>query len=133
MTTRETVPEEFRQIARDAVKAAQGAGAQGVAARISKVREVAVQWRDGQIEQVTESTTRGLSLSLYVDGRFSSVSTSDLRTEAIRPFIEDAVAMTRTLSEDPFRTLPDPSLYADRPTLDLQFADAVRSVPQRAA
>lgn len=123
MTNRETVNEEFRAVARDAVKRAQTAGAQGVAARVAKVREVAVQWRDGQIEQVSESTTRGLALSLYVDGRFASVSTSDLRAEAIGPFITDAVSMTRTLSEDPFRTLPDPSLYENRPSLDLEFAD----------
>ncbi len=123
MTNQESVSEEFRVVARDAVRAAQAAGAQGVSARIARVRDVAVQWRDGQIEQVTESTTRGLGLSLYVDGRFASVSTSDLRSEAIPPFIGDAVAMTRTLSEDPFRTLPDEALYADRPTLDLQFAD----------
>ncbi len=119
----ETLDEEFRAVAREAVARAQGAGAQGVAARIAKVREVGVQWRDGQIEQVTESTTRGLGISLYVDGRFASVSTSDLRAEALGPFISDAVAMTRTLSEDPFRVLPDPELYADRPTLDLEFAD----------
>ena len=123
MATRETVSEEFRASARDAVKAAQNAGAQDAAARIAKVREVGVQWRDGQVEQVTESTTRGLALSLYVDGRFASVSTSDLRPQAIGPFIVDAVAMTRTLSEDPFRTLPDPIHYANRPGLDLQFAD----------
>ncbi|MEO5762771.1 MAG: TldD/PmbA family protein [Vicinamibacteria bacterium] len=124
MSAQETVNEEFRAIARDAVKSAQTSGAQEVAARVAKVREVGVQWRDGQIEQVTESTTRGLALSLYVDGRFASVSTSDLRPEAIPPFIADAVAMTRTLSADPLRTLPDPKLYADRPTIDLQFADA---------
>ena len=124
MAAQETVSEEFRALAREAVKAAQSSGAQEVAARIAKVREVGVQWRDGQIEQVTESTTRGLALSLYVDGRFASVSTSDLRPEAIPPFIADAVAMTRTLSADPLRTLPDPKLYADRPAADLQFADA---------
>ena len=124
MTRPETVGEDFREIAHAAVTVAQGAGAQEVAARVAKVREVGVQWRDGQIEQVTESTTRGLALSLYVDGRFASVSTSDLRPEAIGPFIGDAVAMTRTLSEDPFRVLPDPALYANRPDLDLQFADA---------
>lgn len=120
----EAVSETFREVARDAVRAAQGAGAQDAAARVGKVREVAVQWRDGQIEQVTESTTRGLALSLYVDRRFASVSTSDLRPEAIVPFIADAVAMTRTLSEDPFRVLPDPSHYAHRPEVDLLFADA---------
>lgn len=123
MSELETVSEEFRAIARGAVRSALAQGASGVAARIARVREVGVQWRDGQIEQVTESTTRGLSLSLYVDGRFASVSTSDLRPEAVGPFIADAVAMTRTLSEDPFRLLPDPALYADRPTLDLEFAD----------
>ncbi len=124
MSPQETVGEEFREIARSAVTTAQQVGAQEVAARVAKVREVGVQWRDGQIEQVTESTTRGLALSLYVDGRFASVSTSDLRPEAIAPFIADAVAMTRTLSEDPFRVLPDPTLYANRPDLDLEFADA---------
>jgi PmbA protein len=123
MATRETVNEEFRAIAREAVRSAQSCGAQGVAAKVAKVREVAVQWRDGQIEQVTESTTRGLGLSLYVDGRFAAVSTSDLRPEAIPPFIADAVGMTRTLSEDPFRILPDPSLYANRSDIDLEFAD----------
>ena len=115
--------EEFRAVARNAVKSARAAGAQGVAARIGRVREVAVQWRDGALEQVTESTTRGLALNLYVDGRFASVSTSDLRSQAIDPFIADAVTMTRTLSEDPFRTLPDPSLYENRPSVDLEFAD----------
>ncbi len=114
---------EFGAAAHEAVKIARAQGAQGVAARIARVREVSVQWRDGAIEQVTESTTRGLGLSLYVDGRFASVSTSDLRPEAAAPFIADAVAMTRTLSEDPYRALPDPALYANRPDLDLEFAD----------
>lgn len=123
MTARETVPEAFRAVAREAVRIALKDGAQGVAARVAKVRDVSVQWRDGQIEQVTESTTRGLALSLYVDGRFASVSTSDLRPEALPTFINDAVSMTRTLSEDPFRTLPDPALYRDRPEVDLEFAD----------
>jgi PmbA protein len=134
MTARETVPEGFRAIAREAVRIALKDGASGVAARVAKVRDVSVQWRDGQIEQVSESTTRGLALSLYVDGRFASVSTSDLRPEALPSFISDAVSMTRTLSEDPFRTLPDPSLYLDRSDVDLEFADpayATLTAPRR--
>ena len=123
MTARETVPEAFRAIAREAVRLALKDGAQGAAARVAKVRDVGVQWRDGQIEQVTESTTRALGLSLYVDGRFSSVNTSDLRPEALAFFITDAVAMTRTLAVDPYRELPDPAHYANRPDLDLEFAD----------
>ena len=82
-----------------AVKAALGKGAQEAAARTYRVREVEVKWRDGRLEQIHEATTRGLGLALYVDGRFSSVSTSDLRPEALDTFIGDSVVLTRALDE----------------------------------
>jgi PmbA protein len=115
MTARETVPEGLpRHRAGGGADRPQGRRP-GVAARVAKVRDVSVQWRDGQIEQVSESTTRGLALSLYVDGRFASVSTSDLRPEALPTFISDAVSMTRTLVRGSLphaprsRALPQPS------------------------
>ena len=94
-----------------------------MAARAYKVRDVNVQWRDGKLEQIGEATTRGVGLSLYVDGRFSAVSSSDLRPEALETFIGDAVAMTRSLAQDPFRTLPDPKLYEGQAKADLQLED----------
>lgn len=117
------VQTDLKTIAQAAIETATKMGASGVSARVSKVRDVTVNWRDGNIEQLNEATTRGLGLSLYVDGRFASVSTSDLRPEALTIFIADSVAMTRTLAEDPFRELPDPSLYKDRPTTDLKLSD----------
>lgn len=106
-----------------AVKAALGKGAQEASARTYRVREVEVKWRDGKLEQIHEATTRGLGLSLYVDGRFSTVSTSDLRPEALDTFIGDSVTLTRALAKDPFRTLPDPKLYAGQAKVDLQLED----------
>jgi PmbA protein len=106
-----------------AVKAALGKGAQEASARTYRVREVEVKWRDGKLEQIHEATTRGLGLSLYVDGRFSTVSTSDLRPEALDTFIGDSVTLARALAKDPFRTLPDPKLYEGQAKVDLQLED----------
>ena len=116
--------EQLREIAERSVESARRQGAQQCAARSYRVRDVNVQWRDGKLEQVGEATTRGVSLQLYVDGRYSSISSSDLRREALDSFIADGVAMTRSLAPDPFRSLPDPSLYAGQAQLDLRLEDA---------
>ena len=109
--------------AKEAVRLALGHGAREAAAATSRSRHVELSWRDGKLETVTEATTRGLGLDLYVDGRFASVSTSDLRPEALDRFIAEGVALTRTLSPDPHRRLPDPELYRGRRDLDLELAD----------
>jgi PmbA protein len=115
-------PELF-EVAERCAAVAQSKGAREVAARAYKVRDVSVQWRDGKLEQIGEATTRGVGLQLYVDGRYASVSSSDLRPEALETFIGDSVAMTRTLSPDPFRALPDPALYAGQASVDLMIED----------
>ncbi len=110
-------------IAQDAITLARKKGANEAAAGAYRVRNVEVQWRDGKVEKVSEATTRGLGLELYVEGRYSSVSTSDLRLEAVERFVEDAVALTRKLAADPHRALPDPSLYEGQAKVDLQLED----------
>ncbi len=114
---------DLNDIARAAVKSALAKGAKEAAATINRTRNVSVDWRDGKVEKVEEATTRGLSLQLYVDGRYSQVSSSDLRPEALATFISDSVAMTRVLAEDPFRSLPDPVLYQGQAKTDLQLED----------
>ena len=53
----------------------------------------------------------------------ASVSSSDIRDEALDAFVADSIAMTRSLAKDPFRSLPDPSLYEGQAGKDLQLAD----------
>jgi len=120
MSTSQT---DVREIARDAMKSALAKGAKEAAATVNRSRNVSLEWRDGKVEKINEATTRGLSLQLYVDGRYSQVSSSDLRPEALSTFIADSVTMTRVLSEDPFRALPEPSLYEGRASVDLQLDD----------
>jgi PmbA protein len=75
------------------------------------------------VEQVTEATTRSLTLRLFVDGRYAAVASSDLRDEALRAFVADSVALTRTLAPDPFRGLPEPELHQGLPGDELDLFD----------
>jgi PmbA protein len=120
MSTRQ---DDVRDIARAAMKSALAKGAREAAATFSRTRNVSLEWRDGKVEKINEATTRGLTLQLYVDGRYSQVSSSDLRPSALDTFIADSVSMTRVLAEDPFRSLPDPALYEGRASVDLQLED----------
>ncbi|MFO0552058.1 MAG: TldD/PmbA family protein [Polyangiaceae bacterium] len=114
---------ELLEIAKNAAALALKVGATEASASAYKTREVELTWRDGKVEKTSEATTRGLSVALYVDGKYSAVSTSDLRPDAVSKFLEETLAMTKTLARDPFRSLPDPKLYEGRAKLDLQLAD----------
>ena len=106
-----------------AVQLAQDAGADDAWAAASQSRSTQCHLRDGVLEKMQHSHSRRLSVELYVDGRYFSHSTSDLRDEPLRAFMAEAVALTRALEPDPHRALPDPALFEGRSTADLQSVD----------
>lgn len=108
------------QIALEIVKKA---GAQGCRARVSSDREVELSYRNRKPETLKESFSRGLSVEMYVDGRFAVQSSMDLRKGPLEEFLRRAVAETRLLEEDPSRCLPNPKLYEGRSNADLACLD----------
>ena len=109
--------------ARQAALMARDLGATDARVLFSRSRKVEVEWRDGKLDRVSESTKQGLSLSLFVEGRYSGVSTSDMRPEAVRSFIERNIAAARYLARDEHRKLPDPARYEGMTTADLELVD----------
>jgi PmbA protein len=109
--------------AQGAVKAALKRGAQGVRASATRSRESTVEYRDGQLDRIRESTQLSLNVTLFVDGRYSASSTSDLRPAAVDKFLDEVVAQTRLLAKDPARGLAEPARYAGRATADLRLQD----------
>lgn len=125
--------QELLRRAEQAVEQARRAGANDAVARVRDENSTEYSYRDGNIEQVQQSASRGMSIQLYVDGRYSTHQTTDLRPESVVRFVEDAVALTRHLAEDPFRVIPDPALYENRPEVDLQSDDpTIRDLPREA-
>ncbi len=115
--------QELYDLAAWGIKEAKAAGAAGSRIGIDGERTVEISYRDRKPETIKEASTKGLSLEIYVDGRYSAMSTSDLRKDALKDFIGKAVAQTKLLAEDPFRTLPDPKYYEGRQTIDLGQVD----------
>jgi len=116
------MPNSILEGAQLAVSLAKDAGAQGAFASIDRQRSVSVEVRDLELEKVQESTDTALELQVYVDGRYSSHGTNDLRPDALKSFVTQAVALTRALEVDAFRELPDPSRYPQR-LVDLGLHD----------
>ncbi|MEZ4655633.1 MAG: TldD/PmbA family protein [Candidatus Eisenbacteria bacterium] len=112
------------ELARWACREATQVGANEARVSVSRTRYVNLSYRDRKIETLEESVQSGLSVSLFRDGKFSAHRTSDLRPEAITKFLQDTVAMTGYLAEDPYRRLPEPHYYADRPARELELVDA---------
>ncbi|HWB81490.1 MAG TPA: TldD/PmbA family protein [Nannocystaceae bacterium] len=114
--------DELQRRAAAAVELAKSAGADDVWATVYAERNTECSTRDGQLEQMSENSSRSLGLRLWVDGRYSSHDTNDLREANLRAFVRDAVALTRAIEPDPLRRMPDPKRFGsvDVRALDLE-------------
>jgi len=106
-----------------AVELASASGADGSWATATATRSTSCRVRDGKLEKMQESNSRRLSMALYVDGRYFTHSTSDLRDEPLQRFVAEAVALTRAIEPDPHRELPDPVLFEGRTAANLDAVD----------
>jgi len=105
------------------IKTAKSAGADECRVGMNSRRFVNISYRERKPETIKEASTRSFGIEVFVNGRYSSQSTSDLRQNALKDFISNAVATTKLLEEDPYRTLPDPKYYKGRAKLDLGQLD----------
>jgi len=97
---------DLQQIAERVVQSTLDRGAQEASASMSRATHVNIVRREGRVEQATEATTRGLTVSLLKDDRYTSNSTSDLRPAALSEFIDRCVASASYLEPDPDRAQP---------------------------
>ena len=120
--------EEKYSIAKWAMEHAVKNGAQQARVSIYNNNSSEIEIRDEKIDKLQESNRNGMRINLYVDKKYSTISTNRLTDkEALGRFIEEAIAGTKYLAEDEFRTLPDPNLYykgegPNLKTIDKNFA-----------
>ena len=108
-------------------------GAKESAVSIGRGRSIECEIREKKVEKLQESASASMSVAVYADGKYSGHSTNDLRWESVERFLDNALAMTKILEPDPFRTLPDPKLYANRPTVELGMNDPGYAAVETAA
>ena len=118
--------EEKYNLAKWAMNHALENGAQHASVSISDNKSSSVEVREEKIDKLEQAIQSGLSIRLYVDNKYSSHSTNRMKKEDLARFIVEAIEGTKYLSEDEFRTLPNPELYykpdgKDLETLDTQY------------
>jgi len=102
------------------VAAARRAGADQADALAVRSVSLAVEIRDGAVEESQRSEGDEIGLRVLVGRRQAVVSTNDLKSDGFDALAERAVAMARAAPEDRFAGLADPALLAHAmPELDL--------------
>lgn len=115
--------EEKYTLAKWAMNYALEKGANQVSVSISNSRSSSIEVREKKIDKLEQAIQSSLTIRLFVDKKYSAHSTNRLVKEDLAHFIEEAIAGTRYLSEDEFRTLPDPELYFKGQKSDLRVLD----------
>ncbi len=104
----------------DLVAAARKAGADAADAVLVDGTSVSVAWRLGALETLERSEGGDIGLRVLIGKRQAMVSSADREPAALAELVERAVAMARTVPEDPFAGLAEPSeLAAHIPEIDL--------------
>ena len=103
--------EKEKEMARYALDYALRRGCQQARVVFSAGEENEVEVRDGKVDKLHHSGGCQLSLSLFVDGSYSTISTNRLERGELERFIDKGVIGTRFLAKDPYRLLPEKEMY----------------------
>jgi len=119
---------EYKDLCNWVIKQAKAAGASDCKVSISKERFVDINYRKKKPETIKEASTQGLSLEIFMNGRYSSQSTPDLRKSTLETFIAKGCENTQFIEEDPFRSLPEKKYIEGKQEIDLYLYD--NAVPE---
>lgn len=94
-------------------------------ARVSIANSIgsSIDVRDEKIDKLEQSIENGLSISLYVNNRYSAASTNRLNKEELETFIKRAIDSAQFLAEDEYRKLPQAESYYKGGGQDLKVCD----------
>ena len=134
--------EEKYSIAKWAMEHAVKNGAQQARVSIYNNNSSQIEVRDEKIDKLQESNRAGMRINLFVDKKYSSISTSRITNkEELGKFIEDAIAGTRYLARlhrqvgasvpEPDRTLMALAAYNMGPGRVVKIRRAHPDLPSR--
>ena len=102
---------EYKELAQWAVQYALDKGCSDARVSVYSNTSDSFEYRDTQLDRLEQSTEGGMSIQLFVDGRYASYSTNRLNKKELERYIANSVEATRFLAKDEFRRLPRPERY----------------------
>ena len=118
------ITDENKKLAQRAMDYALKNGCQAAKVLLYSSSNTSFELRDAKMDRLQQASEGGLSLSLYVDGRYGSISTNRLNRKELETFIKNGIDSTRYLAKDEARVLADPSRYYKGGKPDLKLYDA---------
>src|SRR5438270_2623326 len=116
---------DLEALAKELVARAKKKGAKQAEAFIELGRESSCRVRDGQIEDLTQATSKGAGLRVFVDNRLGFAWTSDFTKAALDQFVDRAVELARAAAPNPLNGLPDKKLLQKPSEVGALFDAAV--------
>jgi len=99
--------DEYKKLAQKIVDVGLGAGAHTVEVLIQETVDFDVLVRKSRIENLTESTSMNIEITLSVDRRRATVSSSDPSDENIRNLILEGIELCSIMDRDEYFDLPE--------------------------
>ena len=105
------IQEYEKDIAQRALEKAMKYGCDGCRVTLKQGTENELEVRDGKTDRLHHSSGCQLTVNLYADGKYSSVSTNKISDEEISRLIRNGIKNCQCLMADPYRLMPESHLY----------------------
>lgn len=119
----------YETLAKKIVQRAQKKGAKEAEAFLQVGRSADVRVRDGEIEDLTQATSKGVGIRVFVKNRVGFVWTSDFDNGALDTLIDRAIALAEMSAPNPLNGLPDRKDLGKFPDVGELFDKRVADLP----
>ncbi len=97
----------YQKIAENVVKKALNLGVDEAEVYLENNRDFDLRVRNGDVETVKQSTTKGIGLTVYKDKKLGFSYTSDFSSESLEEFTKRTVQLSEVADPKPWNGLPD--------------------------
>ncbi len=110
---------EHQKIAENIIKKALGLGVDEAEAYIESNRDFSLLVRNGDVDTVKQSSTKGIGLTIYKDKKSGFSYTSDFTEDSLEEFTKRTIELAAVADAKPWNTLPDYGQERKQKDLDL--------------
>jgi PmbA protein len=120
---------DYRDLAKKLVHRAKKKGAREAEAFLEIGRQSSCRVREGEIEDLTEATSKGVGLRVISNQRLGFAYTSDFDPDTLNQFVDRALQLAQAAAPNKLNGLPSPKDLAHRSQAGELFDPEVASLP----
>ena len=120
---------DYRELAKKLVHRAKRKGARQAEAFLEVGRQSSCRVRDGEIEDLTEATSKGVGLRVVSNQRIGFAYTSDFDPDTLNQFVDRALQLAQAAAPNKMNGLPSPQDLSHRACAGELFDTEIANLP----